>query len=109
MAVGEQLKLKEGTPAQINQASYSAGTLYLSRKDTTTADLFFDVGGTRLRLQGIDNLSYLSPEKGEAMADLITLQYRANPLNDDEAEDMIDDIWDPPAANEDDGENTEGE
>ena len=49
------LKLKYGAPAQVDAAPYTAGTLYVAKKNTSNADIYIDVDGTRLRASGENN------------------------------------------------------
>lgn len=48
----EQFQLKYGTPAQIQKTPYTAGTLYLAKKDNGIGDIYLDVNGTRSLIKG---------------------------------------------------------
>ena len=86
---GDSLKLKFGVPAQVDNAEYAAGTMYLAKKDSSTADLYFDMGGTRLEISP----SVLDSSVIDDLVDQVaTAAFTTNTLNEDQIEDMIDDI-----------------
>ena len=88
----DTLKLKFGSsPDRVAATEYSAGTMYLSKIDSSSADLYFDMGGTRLQVKGFG--ASLTTEQALDFADQITLQFRSEALNNDQTYDMIDDIW----------------
>lgn len=87
----DTLKLKFGTEDRVDAATYSAGTMYLSKLDSSTADLYFDMGGTRLKVKGFGDT--LTTEQAIDMADQIALQVKGEGLNNNQVYDMIDDIW----------------
>lgn len=84
-------KLKFGTEDRVTAANYSAGTMYLSKLDSSHADLYFDLDGTRLKVQGFGQT--LTTEQAEDFADQIALQVKGEALNNDQVYDMVDDIW----------------
>lgn len=86
----DKLQLKYGTSEQVDQAQYAAGTMYLSKKTTDAADLFFDLENTRLKITP----DALEEEAIEDFIDNIMFQYDKNEgLNNSQVNDMIDDIW----------------
>ena len=55
----EQLRLKFGTPQQIQNTPYTAGTLYLAKKSNGVGDIYLDVNGTRSLVSGEANINAL--------------------------------------------------
>ena len=86
----DMLKLKFGLESKVSSASYSAGTMYLSKLDSSHADLYFDLDGTRLKVKGFGET--LTNEQAIDMADQIALQVKGEGLNNNQVYDMIDDI-----------------
>lgn len=87
----DMLKLKFGSENKVSSAAYSAGTMYLSKLDSSHADLYFDLDGTRLKVKGFGET--LTNEQAIDMADQIALQVKGEGLNNNQVYDMIDDIW----------------
>jgi len=87
----DMLKLRFGTEDKVDATSYVAGTMYLSKLDSSHADLYFDIDNTRLKVKGFGET--LTNEQAIDMADQIALQVKGEGLNTNQVYDMIDDIW----------------
>ena len=85
---GEFLKLQYGEPAQVDAADYAAGTMYLAKTGSNTADLYFDMGGTRLQIEP----DTLDASAIEGLVEQATAAYQSNSVNNAQVNDMIDDI-----------------